>query len=110
MADKETKWRFGIVDALVIISIGLVSWNLRETLALKESDTKTEIELTSLSIRLSYLEIEKNKGSRFTALDGKLLESDISHIQNMFDRHAQRTEPKIDAIHEAVMNRYEPSR
>ena len=56
--------------------------------------------------RLSYLEGEAEQGDRFTMAHGEKLESEIMHNRDIFNRHALRTEPKIDAIHSAIMDKY----
>ena len=56
--------------------------------------------------RVAHLESQSALGERFTAQDGKILANDIIHIQYLFDRHANRTEPKIDDIHNAVLGKY----
>ena len=89
---------FGVIEVLIAISIGLVAWNLTETISLKEL-------VQANSIKIKYLELEKNKGDRFTESDGTILENGILHNRDLFDRHIKRTEIKIDDLHEAIVNR-----
>lgn len=119
MNDKQQRWNFGLIEILAGASLGLVGWNLLMTVDLKKNvavnavsiekaTVKAESAVKTINVRIGYLEIEKNKGGRFTAAEAEakfdLIDSDIRHIQNMFDRHANRTEPKIDEIHNAIMN------
>ena len=50
------------------------------------------------NLRLIHLEDERTKGERFTAREG-------AHITNLLDRHINRTEPKINEMHRAIVPR-----
>ena len=98
MSDISAKRSFGIIEALVAISIGLVAWNLKETIALKNGQSKN-------SVRISYLEIEKDKGGRFTQSDGKIHDVQIKALIDMAAENRsihREMEKKLDSIAEDV--------
>lgn len=101
------KWNLRFLDLLLLIATGLVAWNLRMTINLKST---IEIFEGSTEIRLQHLEKEADKGGRYTAdmavKDRQLIDSNIAHVQRMFDRHATRTERKIDDMHDHIIRNY----
>jgi hypothetical protein len=104
MDDKENKllWNFRLIDILVAVAIGLLGWNLKETIALKQIAGDIQGQQDIMELRLTILESEKNKGGRFTSADGQLLLKDIQHNRDMIVNHIKRTEPKIDSMYESL--------
>lgn len=96
------KWNFRFLDILLLVATGLIGWNLLATWDLHDDIAEVDSAVNSLSIstnlRLIHLEDERTKGERFTAKEGK-------HITDLLDRHIQRTEPKINEMHRAIVPR-----
>ena len=100
MCNEAKLWRnFGVIELLVIIAIGLVGWNLKETIDLKEELAKQSATTLTHTIRIEYLEKQANAGERFTKKDGQLIKQDVLHIQEMFIAHIKRTEPMLFEIY-----------
>ena len=100
--DKKVLWNFRLIDVMAVIIIGLVGWNLRETIALKQQAAVLQGAQNILQLRVDILESEKNKGGRFTSSDGQILLKDIQHNRDMILQHIKRTEPKIDKMYESL--------
>ena len=54
--------------------------------------------------RVENLEYHASKGERFTADDGRVIDTKIEHVREIFSAHINRTEPKIDEIHSKIIN------
>ena len=89
------KWNFRFLDILLLVATGLVGWNLLMTIGLKST---VEVLEENTNLRIIHLEDEREKGERFTQKDG-------NHIIDILDRHIERTEPKINEMHRAIVPR-----
>ena len=116
MIEKTAKWNFGLIDALMTISIVLVGWNLSETIKLKEElsvqqgTILTEVakgnsRFNLLNLRVDFLEREASQGKRCTYGAGQELRAEVRHNRKTFEEHTQRTEPQIREIHDVVVPR-----
>ena len=105
MDDSRQKWNFGLIEILIAICIPLIGWNLKATINIKDGLSASNATQTAIILRVDHLENETNKGERFTAGDGALLRSEISHNREMQMDHIRRTEQKIENIHNVVVDR-----
>ena len=56
--------------------------------------------------RVVHLENEAVQGDRFTYAMGETLKVEILHNRSIFNSHAERTEGKIDDMHNHIINKY----
>ena len=63
--------------------------------------------LSSLDSRVISLEHERDRGDRFTFAMGESLKLEIMHNRDVFNRHAKRTEGKIDDMHNHIVNKFQ---
>ncbi len=87
---------FRFLDVLMIISIALVGWNLKETIAIKNQQGVN-------TYRIETLEIEREKGERFTTLHGEFLKNDLKYTRQIFNDHITRTEPLLAALYKFIL-------
>ena len=61
---------------------------------------------SNVESRVGHLEGEAIKGDRFTYAMGETLKVEILHNRGIFNSHAERTEGKIDDMHNHIVNKY----
>lgn len=93
---SQLKWSLGIFFALIIFGAGwMVNINVqvnsaKEDVALmlsviSKQNVATDVSVVALALRVSTLEVERSKGDRFTAADGKILEERIRSLEQLTD-------------------------
>lgn len=91
---SQLKWSLGIFFALIIFGAGwMVNINVqvnsaKEDVALmlsviSKQNVATDVSVVALALRIQGLEGERNKGDRFTATDGKILEERIRSLEQL---------------------------
>ena len=93
---SQLKWSLGIFFALIIFGAGWMV-NISEKISRSEEEAyrvlsviskqiaAVEVGITALVLRTQALEVERSKGDRFTAADGKILEERIRSLEQLTD-------------------------
>lgn len=93
---SQLRWSLGIFFALIIFGAGwminisaMVNSVKEDTIlmlsVLSKQNIATDVSVVSLALRISVLETERNKGDRFTAADGKILEERVRSLEQLTD-------------------------